>query len=327
MTPDERADWLAWRRNGITATDAAAVVGLSPYASPWSLWADKVELYIDDDRDPGPHAAFGTRMEPVLGQWYHDETGLYVVGEQTWAVHPLEPWRRATLDGVAVESPDGERDSAVANVEKKTTTDPVREWERELPVHIRVQCQWQMGVTGAQVTHLPTLHHGFGVEFRVHEVVRDDDDIEWLVDECSRFWHGNVLGGDPPDTDSHAATTAALSGAWTGSSDEVVHADADLRDLYWQLREARTNLSMAEDVVEALTNRMRAALGDRRLLVDGETGVRVLKPRVLVSWNPNNVTRVDTKALRERLPRTAARFSNTTVERKLLVKTPKGYEP
>lgn len=41
MTDDDRAEWLEWRRNGIGATDVAGILGVSPWASPWSVWADK----------------------------------------------------------------------------------------------------------------------------------------------------------------------------------------------------------------------------------------------------------------------------------------------
>lgn len=323
---DDRTEWLQWRRTGITATDAAAVVGLSPYASPWSLWADKVGLYQRADSDPGPHARFGLRMEPVLARWFWEDTGLTVVGAQTWATHPDDPWRLATLDGYAVENLDG---AYVAGVESKTTTDPVGEWRRELPVHIRVQCQWQMGVTGLARTLLPTLHHGYGVEFAVHEIERDEADLAWLLEQCREFWHTNVLGQVPPDVDIHKATHEALQGAWDGNPDSRVEADDALLDTYWQLREVRTQLAMLEAREELLSNTIRAALGDRSVLTHGMApakGKREPEPLVLATWKPSDTTRLDPKALRERLPRTAARFSTTTTSRRLLIKEPKGYQ-
>ena len=38
----ERAEWLQWRRGGLGGSDIAGVLGLSPWSSPWSVWADKV---------------------------------------------------------------------------------------------------------------------------------------------------------------------------------------------------------------------------------------------------------------------------------------------
>lgn len=34
-------DWLDWRRQGVTATDAAILLNRSPYKTRWRLWAEK----------------------------------------------------------------------------------------------------------------------------------------------------------------------------------------------------------------------------------------------------------------------------------------------
>ena len=38
MTRDE---WLAERRNAIGGSDTSAILGLNPYATPYTVWADK----------------------------------------------------------------------------------------------------------------------------------------------------------------------------------------------------------------------------------------------------------------------------------------------
>ena len=42
-----REDWLNLRRHSIGGSDAAAIVGLNEYASPFSVWADKRGLTKD----------------------------------------------------------------------------------------------------------------------------------------------------------------------------------------------------------------------------------------------------------------------------------------
>ena len=34
-------EWFALRADGITATEAAVIAGLSPYKTPYALWAEK----------------------------------------------------------------------------------------------------------------------------------------------------------------------------------------------------------------------------------------------------------------------------------------------
>mgnify|MGYP000308297088 CR=1 FL=1 len=54
MTTEARADWKLWRRGGLGASDLPAILGISPWASPFSVWADKCGLLPDeDDEDVG----------------------------------------------------------------------------------------------------------------------------------------------------------------------------------------------------------------------------------------------------------------------------------
>ena len=36
-----REEWLEYRRLGIGGSDAGAIIGMNPYATPYSVWADK----------------------------------------------------------------------------------------------------------------------------------------------------------------------------------------------------------------------------------------------------------------------------------------------
>jgi len=41
LTEDQkRTEWLGWRKLGIGASDVAALCGMSPYASPMSIYID-----------------------------------------------------------------------------------------------------------------------------------------------------------------------------------------------------------------------------------------------------------------------------------------------
>ena len=40
----DRSEWLALRGDGIGGSDAAAVVGVGAYKSPYTLWAEKTGL-------------------------------------------------------------------------------------------------------------------------------------------------------------------------------------------------------------------------------------------------------------------------------------------
>lgn len=315
MSDDERTSWLAWRRTGITATDAAKIAGISPWGSAWSVWAEKVGL-VSDDNPPSQAAEFGKRAEKLLAQWFTDRTGLYVRGEQMWCTHPTEPWMLATVDGFACESPAADTADAIGGTEIKTTTDSVKAWRGDgPPLHYQAQCQWQMAVTGMPVTYLPTLHLGFSTEFEVHEVPRDEDDIRLLTDLARTFWHDHVLTGVPPDTDGSDATATALRHAWPNPADDAVEADDELAGTVANLLIAKADAKEIAAAIAELENRVKAAIGDHQALVHGVDAKG--RPQVIATWKWQDRAGFDHEQALQRYPRALTKFKTNTPVRVL----------
>lgn len=42
--PETREEWLAGRQKGLGGSDAGAILGLNPYKSAYTLWAEKCQL-------------------------------------------------------------------------------------------------------------------------------------------------------------------------------------------------------------------------------------------------------------------------------------------
>src|SRR5262245_35499897 len=132
----DRDDWLKWRRDGIGASDIAALMGISPWASPWSVWADKSGLLPPEPENE--YMAAGRWLEAAIAPWFTDITGLHVTGEQMWCTHPGKPWARCTPDGFIVEKAENEYETerawsyalehALAAFEVKVTG-PGRRWD------------------------------------------------------------------------------------------------------------------------------------------------------------------------------------------------------
>lgn len=67
------------RRTYIGGSDAAAILGVSPWQTRYQLWAKKTGL-ITEAPDPEKEKIFarGKRLEPVVLQMFEDETGFVV---------------------------------------------------------------------------------------------------------------------------------------------------------------------------------------------------------------------------------------------------------
>lgn len=249
---DARSEWLAWRKCGIGASDVAALCGMSPWASPMSVWTDKAGLSGDEDSEI---LEFGRRAEPMLTDYFVDRTGLGVRGQQDRCIHPVYDHHRATLDGWVFESPTSVGDP-LGVVEYKTTSD--RPWT-EIPDQYAIQVQWQLHVTGQDHAWMGVLHNR---QFRTYELERDDRAISMLVEVVDKFWNDHVLTDRPPPADAHRATTEALAAAYP---DPVEGAEVPIDNVAWAIAlrdDAAERASAAKFDKAKAENAIKAALGN-----------------------------------------------------------------
>lgn len=286
---DDRTEWLEWRRAGIGASDVAGILGLSPWASPYSVWYDKT---FGGDDGQSEAMKLGLALEPAIEQLFHQETGLYVVGAQTRVQHPDFPWARATLDGYA--SPDPKYDDngvplaayLIGTVQSKTTADSVSKWEDGIPLQYSCQVQWEMFVTGSAKAYVPTIHASFGLKFRVYEVDRDDDDIAYIFGKVREFYENHVLTGVPPATDGLVPTTDALSRI--PSDPGAVIEVPELATTFDQLSTLKAQRDSLDEQIAAAENQIKAAMGECTEAVIGD--------RTVATWRTQERTTFDRKA-------------------------------
>ena len=320
-----RAEWLAWRKTGLTATDAPAILGLSPWASPFSVWATKTGLYDRDAIEVTDAMEFGSRAERMIGQWFEDlNPDLYVAGEQTWCTSQTEPHMLATVDGFVFDSPFCEPsiDTALGGFEIKTTTDTADAWDEQIPDHVVAQVQWQMAVTGLPCTWLATLHLGFRVAFRVRFIERDEVDIATITEAGRVMWFDHVLANLPPEVDGSTATSEALKAAYPGDPALEPVVAPELRFSIERIKANKDRIKLCETTIEFERNKLRAAMGDATHLIAGHDANG--KPITLATWKPSKPRAgFDHHAALARYPRALARFVTSTPVRPLLPKTPK----
>ena len=111
-----REQWLEYRRKGIGGSDAAAVLGISPFRTGRDLYYDKLNIVTADDAENWVQLEVGTLLEPLVAKIFAHKTGYKIYRRPFMFRHPLYPWMLADLDYM-VELPDG----TTAILEIKTT--------------------------------------------------------------------------------------------------------------------------------------------------------------------------------------------------------------
>lgn len=226
-------EWLAARRLGIGASEIAAVMGISPWESPFSLWWKKRNGW---ETAASGEMSTGTFLEPTIAAWfeeYGDPNENLLIRPAGLFAHPERPWQLATPDRLlmlrtACGSCDGDGtytsgrltflcpDCAgllgplSALLECKWVAQSWDGWGIEgsddIPVHYRAQCLWQLDVMGVDEVLLCALGPG---GFRVYRVRRDEKDLAGMR-ELGRRFMASLEANEPPDVDDHSATLPIL---------------------------------------------------------------------------------------------------------------------
>lgn len=255
MSHDEiRADrerWLAARAAGIGASEIAAVLGISPYDSPFSLyWRKKLGTVTEMTEA----MEWGLRHEATIAAKLAENHPELSVAPGGLYRHPQHRWMLATPDLLAGDD--------LAQI--KTT----RSWDGwgepgtdQIPAHYAAQVQQEMTVMGARRCWVPVLCGGNS--YREYLVEWNPEDAA-LITEAGAAFMQRLADDNPPDLDGSAATTAALKELHPTVVDEVVTIPQALADQY---HTRRALLDDAKAALAEVENQIRALLGDARTAV------------------------------------------------------------
>lgn len=327
------AEWLEARRKGVTASEIAVVLGLSPYGSPFELYHRKtgtlpLELADNDEM------ALGRYMEDFMAGRFAERHPEFIVdgdGRRLFA-HPERPWQMATPDRLIQDSATfgiAEHDG-VFEVENLAVLEckidgGSDEWgddgTDEIPVHYRCQVLWQMDTLGVTTGYVACLLWQKR-KVRVYELTMDAQaqaDLKIMRSGARRFLE-RIDHGDEPAVDWRPATTGALRTLHPTVTDEDVPISTQLAG--WYMAACR-NEKRAEQKKALYANRILRALGTARRAVDPGRGGQAIATRQVYDQK-----RVSSALVRERYPAVAAECSTTSTVSKLVpARAPKESTP
>jgi putative phage-type endonuclease len=194
----ERYEWLAARRRGIGASDVPAILGVSDYGTPRSVYYDKRGESVDNANEA---AHWGTVLEePVAREWARRNRS--VVRRVGLVAHIDDPVLMCTLDRRVTECPlpESRREQCALEVKCRSAFKASR-WHATLPDDITGQMLWQIAVTGYDHLHYAVLVGGN--DYRQGVVRRSDHEatIRHIVTACKRFWDEFVSPSVVPAAD------------------------------------------------------------------------------------------------------------------------------
>ena len=295
-----RAAWVEARRSGIGGSDASTIMGVNPYRSLYTLWADKLGMLPEQEDNEA--MKMGRDLEEYVARRFCTETGLKVKREYHILQHDAHLWMLANIDRRIV----GES----AGLECKTSKDLHLKRFRngEFPVEYYAQCQHYLAVTGLERWYLAVLI--YGTDFKVFTIERDEEDIAALIEAERAFWENHVITRIPPPADGSRSTQSALSALYPQSDDQSIMTDTTgLVEAYAQRK--REAVQLNAEVTE-LENKIKASMGEAERIVGG---------KYIALWKSATRSTLDEKALRAGHPEIVFRdYTKTTTYRRFTLK-------
>lgn len=244
------------RKAGLGGSDAAVVVGLSPFKSPYQLWLEK-RGEAPEEEGESLAMELGNLLEEPVAQLYVKRTGRQIRRHPT-RVSPTYPHMLVNVDRMIVNDERGP-----GYLEIKTTN----EWTGkgiqgvdDVPDHYFLQGQHGLAVTGWQWMSFGILI-GLG-RFVWFDVQRNEQVIAELIRHEAEFWE-RVQTNTPPPIDGSPRTGELIKKLYPRDTGKIITIEApELIDSAQQLIHLKQIAKQAEEDVGLYENRLKSAMGD-----------------------------------------------------------------
>ncbi len=230
-------EWLTYRMGMRNASESAAVMGISPWTTPYQLWLQKTGRSVQETT---PAMAHGSRMEPQARAAYEEQTG-----------HVMQPLvmqdglYSASLDGITLEGDFILEVKAPFRLKQSTLWTEVA--AGQVPKHYMAQIQHQLMVSKAVTADLWVYADGDGLLISIE---RD----EVMMAEICGAWNAyqQYLDGDTPPPLTDQDTKARTDTAWREAAESY-------RGWKSVIDEAQAKADAAKAVLIGLTDHPREA--------------------------------------------------------------------
>lgn len=248
------------RRHFLGGSDAAAVMGLSPWATPLELWQQKTGRAEKKNDDPAAQRRYsrGHKLEPFIRDMVVEklqDMGLQVelIASNARYADEQYPFFSCEIDfellltgevliGDEIVMFDGEHVNADA---KSVSGFARKKWGDEntedVPIEYAAQFMFGLGVTGRRYCLVAALRSFDDVD--VYWTVRDDETIAAMREKCADFWVNHVITDVAPDPFKFSDIVALFpldNGQGVDATDEVAQAVGQLRAINEQIKQLET---------------------------------------------------------------------------------------
>lgn len=294
-------EWLQYRKQGIGGSDAGAICGLNPYASPMSVYCDKIREEVEEADNEAMRQ--GRDLEDYVARRFMEATGKKVRRANAIFQSEMYPFMLANVDRMVA----GEH----AGLECKTANSfQSSRWkDGEIPAHYLIQCFHYMAVTGADAWYLAVVI--LGREFQYRKIPRDEEMIGDLIRIESDFWNNHVQAGVIPGPDGSESCEEILRKYYPSAKQQTI-----------LLPESMNQQLKRRDEILALIKRLQTEQKQieqevKLYMKENESAVGSL---YRVTWSNVEAAKLDTKRLKAEEPEIYRKYTMESATRRFTVR-------
>ncbi|MDC8446064.1 MAG: YqaJ viral recombinase family protein [Nitrosomonas sp.] len=291
------------RSSYIGSSDASAILGVSPWKSPFALYQEKIGEWKEEITTvKQKQFNRGKKFEPMILEILVEE--LEERGHDIEVIATNERLRDTELPFLASESDmvlrvDGEVISAEA---KSVNGFAAKLWGEpetdDFPIYYQCQTMHDLMVKRRNKCVVAAL---IGTDdLRIHWIERDEEIIQAIRSKEIDFWD-RIQRRDPPEPTS----PEDIKRLYQFDSGAVLEADAELLEWVGELSNVKTSCKAAETRIETLSTLIKARMGEAALLTHNG--------QKLVSWKASKTsTKIDWQSAYLSLKPEAGHVANFT---------------
>ena len=266
ITEQQRKD----RVNYIGGSDVAAILGISPFKTPYQLYLEK-KCLVDRKDEETPFQYWGSTMEPILVKEFEKRNFVSIKPEIDTQWHPLYPFLRGNIDGWIPEL------NAVFEA-KTTSAYNADKWGEQgtdqIPPEYLVQVAFYCAVMCCESAYIAVLIGGN--DYREYKYTRNEELETKIITASCEFW--DCVQNDIPPNASNADDLKLMFPKSLPL--KVVAADENILYRLTSLNEIKSNIARWQEYEEIEKFHIMDYMQDSEALVDESNNT-------LVTWKTN----------------------------------------
>lgn len=298
-----REKWLELRKGSIGGSEAAVILGLNQYCSPYTLWAEKKGLL--DQRQDNEAMRIGRDLENYVAIRFKEATGKKVRRRNAMFLHDKYDFISANIDREVV----GEK----AGLECKTTNIFSKaDFEGgEVPLYYYCQCMHYMAVMGYEKMYLAVLV--LGKAFYWFEIPRNEKEINSLVSAEKEWWEKYITGDNIPEVDGTDNTGNTINSIYPQSEGYSV-SNTGLKNAAENYIQLKSRIKELEKSLAEYEQEIKAFMGEAEICNMGD---------FTAEWKNRRRTSIDSKRLKAEKPEIYNKYTKETSYRQFILQEEK----